>query len=121
MGHYTSYSDQSWARLYSMFWPLVGATMVLGIAGIIVGILGNIGVAGMFLWMLISTLWPVVVYIVVEIIYARKVANESRIDLFSCPERDSVYEQGVLTRAFFAGLILYLAGSVLIVGPRFFA
>ena len=115
-----TYSDQSWARLYSAFWPLVAATNALGLAGIIVGIFGNIGMVGVVLWMLISPLWPVAVYLIVEIIYARKVAKESRMDLFSCPERDSAYERSVLTRASFAGLILYLAGSLLIVGPRFF-
>ena len=113
-----TFSDQSWDRFYLIFWRMLLAAFIFGIMGIIFAMVGDFGLLGMAAWLQLSTLWPILVWVAVEIAFSRKIAKESDKETFVCPSRDVVYERAVAFKASLAGLIIYLAGSLFIIAPR---
>ena len=115
-----TYCDQSWARIYSFFWCLILATLIFGIMGVIIAMVGDFGLMGITVCFLFSYLWPFLTWAVVEIIFGRKIARESDKEGFVCPPRDAVYERALAYKVSLASLFFYLAGSLSIIAPRLF-
>lgn len=108
------YSDQSWARLYSIFWKLVLITILNAVIGLAFTILGRVGVLGTILWIAISALWPIIVYLGTEIVFMRQIAKKSIKESFTCPPRNTIYEKAVYRKAVFMGASLYFGASLVV-------
>ncbi len=105
-----TYLDQSWARLYSVWWKVVLLTLLNAAVGYVFFIFGLETVW----WIVLSAGWPLVVWGVVEIIFMRRVAKLSVEESFTCPPRDLAYERAVNRKAVLLGALFYLAISIII-------
>ncbi len=106
-------SDQSWARIYCTWWKTILFMILNGAVGYVFSILSGAG-SEMILWVGLSALWPPVVWVVVELIFFRRVAKLSVEESFTCPPRDLAYERAVNRKALLLGALFYLAISVMI-------
>jgi hypothetical protein len=106
------YADQSWERIYEVFWKLVLATLGGVLAGVLFALLVHARGGAMLLWILISALWPVLVYSAAEVVFGRRVAKRSDEASFSCPPRDPQWERAVYRKAILWGAGLYLLACV---------
>jgi len=106
--------EQSGTRLYTIFWKLILITIVAGGIGFIFAMLSHYGIQGMKFWIIISALWPTVIYLASEIIFAWRIAKKSVKESFSCPPPDPVYERIVYRKAILIGTALYLGVSIVV-------
>lgn len=105
------FSDQSWDRVYSLFWKLVVATLCIGFLGIgVAKISGN----GGFFWTLLSFVFPTLVYVLTEIIYVVRIAKTSIRESFFVPPRDVAYENSVYKVVSVIGIIIYSIMTLII-------
>ncbi len=102
------YADQSWARLYSIFWKLILISILNGVIGFVFATLGQFDFLGTGTWIIISLFWPTAVYLSTEIVFGRWIAKKSVEDSFTCPPRDIVVEQSVYRKAVLIGALLYI-------------
>jgi hypothetical protein len=102
------FSDQGWERTYEVFWTLVLATVGAAIAGVLFALLIHARGGAMLLWIVVSTLWPVLVYATAEVLFGRRIAQLSDEASFSCPPRDPQWERAVYRKAITWGAVLYL-------------
>jgi len=86
------FSDQSWDRIYSLFWKLIVATLGIGGLGVVIEIISN---NGGFLWLYLSFAFPTLVYIFTEIVFGVRIAKTSIRESFFVPPRDVAYENSV--------------------------
>ncbi len=105
------FSDQSWDRIYSIFWKLLVATLVVGGLGIATTTISKNG--GSF-WVLLSFVFPILVYIFTEIVFGVRIAKTSIRESFFVPPRDVVYENSVYKVASVIGIIIYLIMALII-------
>ncbi|MBI5351861.1 MAG: hypothetical protein HZB50_04410 [Chloroflexi bacterium] len=105
------FSDQSWDRIYSLFWKLIVATLGMGLLGI--GI-AKISETGEFFWILLSFVFPTLVYIITEIVYAIRIAKTSIRESFFVPPRDVAYENSVYKVTSVIGIIIYLIMALIL-------
>jgi len=106
-----AFSDQSWARLYSIFWKLVLFELLGSLTGLAFAALGD---GSLYLWVLLSALWPVAVYSCTEILFGRRLAREAVKESFTFPRRDIDYERAVYRKAILIGASLYIGLAVFI-------
>ena len=106
------YSDQSWERVYETFWRLVLATL----GGTVVGLLFAFAVhargGAVLLWVVVSTLAPVLVYASAEVLFGRRIAKLSDEASFTCPARDRAWERAIYRKAIMWGAAVYLLACV---------
>lgn len=106
------FSDQSWDRIYSLFWKFIVATLGVGGLGIATTIISrNSG----FFWILLSFVFPILVYTFTEIVFGIRIAKTSIRESFFVPPRDIVYENSVYKVASIVGVIAYLITTLIIV------
>jgi len=108
------FSDQSWERIYAVFWNYSLATL----AGVVLGLfLARIAGARPLMtvaWMIVSGLWPTLVYTTAEILFGRRLAKLSDPASFTCPPRDPEWERALYRKAMAWGLGSYLIFAVLV-------
>lgn len=108
-----TYTDQSWARIYRIFWSLSAFMVVSGVIGLICAKLANLNSAGVFWWVFFAATWPTDVYLLTEFLFMRKVGKESDEDAFTCPPVNRSYGKSVYRNATFAGIAIYVAVSII--------
>lgn len=110
-------ADQSWARAYKIFWKLVLITVFTITAGFILVILTKFPISRVSLgkaWIMLSALWPTIVYTAGEIVFARQIAKKSDEKSFTFPRRDTIYEKAVYQKTIFLGTLIYFGIALLI-------
>ena len=113
-------SDQSWERLYSIFWKGALLSVLTALMGYALAGLNGTGVLGKVWWTAISFYWPTVVFIVTEVAFARRLAKEADEEPFTFPPRDVTYERAVYRGAVWWGCLTYcLAAPALLAISRF--
>lgn len=105
------FSDQSWDRIYSLFWKLVAATIGIGGIGIATALISN---KGGFPWALLSLIFPTLVYLFTEIVFVARFAKVSVRESFFVPPRDVDYENSVYKVSMVVGMIIYLTIALVI-------
>lgn len=109
------FSDQSWDRIYSLFWKLLVATLGVGGLGIATTtISGNSGFFGFF-WVLLSFVFPTLVYLFTEIVFNVRIVKTSIRESFFVPPRDVAYENSVYKLTSVIGVIIYLIMALIMV------
>lgn len=103
--------DQSWQRLYKIFWKLILITVIAGIIGFVFVRFLQYQKQSIKPWLMISALWPTIIYSFTEIIFARRIAKKSAKESFTCPPRDIAYEKSIYRKAILIGVLLYFAVS----------
>jgi len=106
------YLGQSWARAYLVLWRLVVLTIFSAVIGFVLAVLGSPGSLGRVVWVSVSFLWPTVVYLATEVVFARRIAKGSDEESFTCPSRDIVYETILYDKAVRLGASLYFGTSL---------
>jgi len=114
-----AYSDQSWARLYEIFWKFVLITIIVVLISFLFSfgfvILGRCDPSTAALMVIISTFYPMVVYIFTEIIFGRRIAKDSNEELFTYPSRDMVYERSIYRKVILYGILFYFIFLIMII------
>jgi len=108
-----SYSDQSWARMYKIFWNLVLLTILGGVIGAFCAVFARMGIIGILLWSALSSMWPMTVFVYTEIIFARRFAKASDEGSFTCRPADHVHEKAVYQKAIVFGIAIYSVASMI--------
>ncbi len=105
------FSDQSWDRIYSLFWKLFVATLGIGGLGIATPVMSRNG--GSF-WILFSFVFPTLLYIVTEIVFGVRIAKTSIRASFFVPPRDLAHENSVYKATSVIGIIVYLIMALIV-------
>jgi len=108
-----AYSDQSWARLYKIFWNFVLLTVLGGVIGVVCAVLAQMSIVGILLWSAVSALWPTVVFICTEVVLGRRFAKTTDEESFTCRPADPAHEKAVYQRAFVFGVVIYSVVSTI--------
>lgn len=103
----SAFSDESWQRIYKIWWKLLALDIITLLVGVGIGIYMHFEFLGMFLSIIISTGFPTVLYLITEIIIGRKTAILSNKDTFSIPKSDLEYERRVYKICTLWGTIIY--------------
>jgi hypothetical protein len=112
------YCDQSWERVYGIFWRYIFATLGGAALGAAVGLIASMRPLAIIAWATVSALWPTGIFAVTEFHFGRRVAKLSEEASFTCPPRDLEWERTIYRKAiawglgsylFFTGLALALA------------
>lgn len=106
------FSDQSWGRIYSLFWKLIVATLGIGGLGIATTTISR---NGGFFWVLFSFVFPTLVYIFTEIVFGIRIARTSIRESFFVPPRDVAYENSVYKLALVISIIIYLIMALIMI------
>jgi hypothetical protein len=108
-----AYADQSWSRVYDIFWKLLGLTALNAAVGILVSKASHLESG--FIWITLSVLMPVFIYIITEVIFTVKFSKGTSEELFICPDRDKKMEKKVFFRAGVIYAALYILFSLCII------
>ena len=71
--------------------------------------------SGGFFWVLLSFIFPSLVYIGTEIVYGIRIARTSSRESFFVPPRDIAYENSVYKVATIVGIIIYLIMALMMI------
>jgi len=107
-----SYADYSWARLYMIFGKLVLFIILNIISALVFSAIAQAGPFIMVLWVAISILFPLTIYLIKEFTFARRIAKNSDEDTFALPPRNATHEQAVFRKALINGELLYTGISI---------
>ncbi len=112
-------ADQSFQRLYSVFWMFILASAVACALAICSANMVGWSTPGTELWVFVSAIWPTVVYLVAEIPFARRVAKGADEHAFTFPPRDVAHERTVYLKAVLLGGFIYVSAfaALLAFGP----
>lgn len=110
-------ADQSWDRIYSLFWKLIFVAIGNGLIGFLIA---SIFGGNQFFWIIlyISAIYPILVYLGTEIAFARRIAKTSVKESFFVPKREIVYENSVYKKFAIIGGLIYFAIAILILFLR---
>lgn len=113
-------ADQSWDRIYSLFWKLIFVAIGNGLIGFLIA---SIFGGNQFFWIIVSaiyvsSIYPILVYLGTEIAFARRIAKTSVKESFSVPKREIVYENSVYKKFAIIGGLIYFAIVILILFLR---
>lgn len=109
-----AYSDQSWARLYDIFWRLLGAHILAVFVGIMLTSLvhpdapfamkGLIGI--------MSSFWVTGVYVYTEQSFVKIIEKQANPTTWTYPPRDRTYEAQVYRKGMVWGGLIYAIAMV---------
>lgn len=102
------FSDQSWERIYRIWWKLLISTIAMTGVSVGIGILLNFGSLKLLLATLIAFIWPDIVYMITEIIFGRRIAKTINKETFCIAKYDLDYESRIYKQAALWGAILYI-------------
>ena len=106
----SAYSDQSWQRLYEIFWALMGSQILAFLLGWLIStILGpSIPLPGKIFLGFLSSLWVFTVYLLGEAQMTKQIEFNAERETFSVPERDKNLENAILRKGCIYGFLSYL-------------
>jgi len=99
------FADQSWDRIYVIFWKFILAIIIYILLGIGIATISNY--IGGILWILFSFVYPTLVYGCTEFVFARHIARTAVRDQFFSPARDIAYENSVYRVAIIISSVIY--------------
>lgn len=107
----SAFADESWARIYRIWWKLILFTIVTAVAGIAISILSDIsgGVTVFF-----ATLFPTIVYVITEFIFKLRISKLANLEEFSVPGPDIVYERKVYKKSMVWGSMVFIIWMLLL-------
>lgn len=101
------YSDDSWRRVYNIWWKLFLSTILAIGISVATGILLDFGII-LGLTVFLSFVIPTIVYLITEIIFGRRVAKLSDKNSFYIPEPDLQYEASINKKAVLWGSLAFI-------------
>ncbi len=109
------YADQSWARIYEMFWRGVGLAILGAVIGAGVLLLFG-GMRGGLIWCVAggSMCWVAMSYVITEFFLMRRFSRSVDEASFTVPERNQQSDCLIYKRAFYIGAGLYLVILILL-------
>lgn len=110
-----TYADDSWERVYKIWWKLVLFTIVTSTFSITIGLFFQLRGVVIFLLTLISSFYPTLVYIITEVIFARKVGRLFKKNIGLILTRDTMYEGSVYKKALIMSLVIYILAALIFI------
>jgi len=107
------FADLGWARLYRVFWRFILAALLCAAGGVLCAFLAGVGLGGLIFWPVISSQFPIAVYLYTEIVFGRRVAKASDEESFSCPGPDPVWENAIYRKASAFGAAIWAIASAI--------
>lgn len=107
-----AYADESWQRVYKIWWKLIIVSIVTTCIAFGSGIFYNFGGKRMVLSTVFSFIYPTIVYIITEIIFVKRIAKLSDKDAFTVPEPDLTYEGNVYKRIVWIAFICFVVITI---------
>ncbi|MCP4374699.1 MAG: hypothetical protein GY794_00750 [bacterium] len=107
------YSDQSWERLYKIFWKFVLAVVLCGVVGGLCGYFSRVGLVKTLLWSIVASFWPVAIFLYMEIVLGRRFAKATDEETFSCPPRADAEEMAAYRKAGIIGIAVFAIASAI--------
>ena len=114
----SAFSDLGWLRVYRIWVKLIIATIVTTVVGLGTACFFDVAQFQTFSFKMFSFVFPMVIYLITEIVFGRRVAKLSSIDSFTVPRRDEKYENEIYKKAILFGIIAYIAIILLIIGTQ---
>ena len=102
------FADQSWERVYGIFWKYLLATLAGAALGVVLGLLASAHPLVIISGATVSALWPTGIYLATEILFGRRLAKLSEEASLTCPPRDREWERAVYRKVMAWGLGSYL-------------
>ena len=109
------YSDESWDRVYGLWWKLIIFSIMSVFFAIIIGTFLQLSYSQIFLMTVISALYPTVVYILTEIPFMKRISKLMSEFTDVIPQRDISYEKLVYKNAMIFSPGVYVLIIVLII------
>lgn len=103
-----AYSDESWARVYRIWWILLGLTLATTSIRVGIGYAFNFNFRHSFFSLAVSFLFPTSVYLISEFIFGIRIARLSKRDTFIIPDQDLKLEKKVFKLSLLLGSIFYV-------------
>lgn len=111
----SAFSDLSWQRVYQIWIKLSIITIVTTVVGMGTTWFFDVAEFQVFLLTMFSFFYPMIIYLITEIVFGRRFAKLSSIVSFTVPERDEEYENAIYKKSIFIGAIAYIAIILLII------
>jgi hypothetical protein len=104
-------ADQSWERFSAEFWKACAGIFAGGVLGLMISVALGGDVVEIIAWTGASLLWPLIVWIIPELIFLRRLAKCADEESFTCAPRDLGWEKKICRRTIAWGLALYLLAA----------
>jgi hypothetical protein len=104
-------ADQSWDRFSSEFWKACGGVLAGGVLGLMISIALGGDAIEIVLWVGASLVWSLIVWLLPEMVFLRRLAKSADEESFTCAPRDLAWEKEVYRRTIAWGLALYLLAA----------
>lgn len=111
----SAYSDESWGRVYRIWWILMGLTLATTSIRVGIGYAFNLNFRHSFFSLVISFLFPTIVYLISEFVFGIRIAKLSKRDTFFIPSQDLIFEKKVFRLLLLLGSIFYVLFLILAV------
>lgn len=108
------YSDESWDRLYALWWKLILFSILLILFAVIIG--SFIQTELLFIIIVISTFYPITVYVITELFFMKWISKLIGENIDTIPKRDIYYEDQVYkyTMIFSPGVYILIIALVIL-------
>ncbi|MFZ7120312.1 MAG: hypothetical protein ACOWWH_05115 [Eubacteriaceae bacterium] len=108
------YADDSWERLYKIWWKLLLFTIAATIIGTILGGLSFSYFLNTFLLGLFSYFYPTIIYVITEVIFIMKIRQLSKEDIKLIFTRNIAYEKNIYKKAILYSFLFYIVLATLL-------
>jgi len=110
----SAYVDDSWERVYRIWWKLTLITIATAIISVLIGIFLQFGDEKTAILTMMAFLFPTVVYIITEIVFALRVGRLFKKDIVLILTRDTLYERSVYKKSMIMSLLIYVLTVVIL-------
>ncbi|MFP4698065.1 MAG: hypothetical protein ACLFMO_05095 [Eubacteriales bacterium] len=101
-----TYSDDSWDRLYRYWWKLILLSIITALIGVGTELL--LQYDNFFVLTKVSFAFPIIIYLITEIKFCKRIANLSDEENLTVPKPDLEYEKSILKRYLCDGIVLFI-------------
>ncbi len=103
-----AFSDESWQRVYQYWLKLLIITVSITLVSVLISLISGFSFARGFFLCFLTYLLPIILYLITEFIFGRRIAKVSDFETFYVPERDEEYERSIFRKAINWGFAVYV-------------